>query len=303
MQAWLDPLSTAPPSPWRAYAAMLLRSRHGLGRDGVMPRIARNLGPVKLNANWLAGYRGLIGLPAEEPGVLPPLALQIAAAPLHLDILADAQFPFRAMGLVHVAQRIDQTCHIMPGAVLRLDAFTGQATPARKGSNFELVTEARREGRLVWRSITLVQAREPYLGDPPSTASASLISELTVDPPVWLRRGVFDAPEDLGRRYAAIAGDWNPIHQRACLARPFGFDRAIVHGTWTLARAMVATGWPQHEAYSLHARFRKPVKLPSQGLTVFANNRPTLQSLRVTDEDGDKEHMTAHIEPALAWSS
>ena len=44
----------------------------------------------------------------------------------------------------------------------------------------------------------------------------------------------FDLPEDLGRRYGKVAGDLNPIHQRAWLAKPFGFSRHIIHGTWTL---------------------------------------------------------------------
>jgi hypothetical protein len=37
---------------------------------------------------------------------LPPLALQLAASPMHMAILGDAQFPFRALGLVHMAQRV-----------------------------------------------------------------------------------------------------------------------------------------------------------------------------------------------------
>ena len=47
-------------------------------------------------------------------------------------------------------------------------------------------------------------------------------------------------PGDLGRRYAAVSGDHNPIHLHALTAKPFGFPRAIAHGMWTKARCLAA---------------------------------------------------------------
>jgi acyl dehydratase len=162
------------------------------------------------------------------------------------------------------------------------------------------VTETRREGHLVWRSITTVLARQ---GRRPRASADSPGAAFAATAPQTQDEGrrieLIGVAEDLGRRYAAIALDWNPIHQRAWLARRFGFDRAIVHGTWTLARAMVAAGWPGHEAFSLQATFRKPVALPST-VAVWTHAEPSVQSLRVTDADGTIEHLDARLEPALA---
>lgn len=292
----LKPLMPNPAGTWRAYAGMLLRQRPGLVNDQRLPIIGRSTGSVKLQPAWLAAYRSLIGLP-DEPAVLPPLALQVAAAPLHLEILADRRFPFRAMGLVHVSQRVDQIAAVMPGAVLQLHAFTGRCEHGRRGLQFELITEARRDGKLVWRSISVAQVRDRKTA---AVAPEGPVLGASVLPPMgsaWTPLGTMRAAEDIGRRYARIAGDWNPIHQRAWLARRFGFDRAIVHGTWTLARSMAAAGWPQHEAYSLHARFRKPVLLPST-VTLWTQETPSVQALRVTDEDGNTEHLMMRLEPA-----
>ena len=294
-------LTPLPKAQWRAYASILLRRRAGLRSDQPLPLIGCGAHGVKLSANWLAAYRALIGLP-DEPAVLPPLALQIAAAPLHLEILSDPGFPFPALGLVHVGQRVDQTCAQMPGAAMQLDAFTGRSRPAARGTYFEIVTEARREGRLVWRSIATVLARHASTGQgAPAPAAPAALDVAQAPQANWLRTQLITAPEDLGRRYAAIAGDWNPIHQRAWLARRFGFERAIVHGTWTLARALVAADWPSHEAFSLQADFCKPVLLPSS-LAVWVRQGPSVQSLRVTDAAGSIEHVVARIEPALAGS-
>jgi acyl dehydratase len=295
MPAAPHPLIPTPPGAWRAYAGMLLRRRRGLDEAQRLPVIGRSTGPVKLQPSWLAAYRVSIGL-ADEPAVLPPLALQMAAAPLHREILADRQFPFSAMGLVHLSQRVDQSTAVMPGAVLQLEAFTGRCISTGRGPQFELVTEARRDGRLVWRSISTVLVRQPL---PPGHGLPSGTGPAVVVPAGgrWSPVATLQAPEDQGRRYARVAGDWNPIHQRAWLARRFGFDRAIVHGTWTLARALAAAGWPQHEAFSLHGAFRKPVLLPAT-IAVWAQETPSVQALRVTDEDGSTEHLLVRIEPA-----
>ena len=46
--------------------------------------------------------------------------------------------------------------------------------------------------------------------------------------------------KDLGRRYAAISGDYNPIHLGALSAKLFGFKQAIAHGMWSKARCLAA---------------------------------------------------------------
>ena len=47
---------------------------------------------------------------------------------------------------------------------------------------------------------------------------------------------------DLGRRYAAVSGDFNPIHLSPATSRLFGFRRPIIHGMWTHARALAGLG-------------------------------------------------------------
>jgi acyl dehydratase len=69
--------------------------------------------------------------------------------------------------------------------------------------------------------------------------------------------------EEIGRRYARVSGDANPIHLHRWLARMFGFQSAIAHGMWIFARALAGLGgMPQH-VYA-RAEFRAPVFLPAQ---------------------------------------
>ena len=242
-----------------ATVGLFRHRRSGLNDPAALPRIERSLAGATLDADWLAAYRASVGLPVEP--ALPPLALQIAAAPLHMAILGDPRFPFRALGLVHLTQRITQTAPMPADARFELRAFCADGRWEKRGMSFGLVTEAIVEGARVWRGET--RALAP--GKTQALVSASADSSVAAEEPAGVCGcdQVLSVAESTGRRYAAIAGDLNPIHQHALLARLFGFRRAIVHGTWTLARALAVAGLPDVPAFTLQARFRRPVELPS----------------------------------------
>ena len=69
---------------------------------------------------------------------------------------------------------------------------------------------------------------------------------------------------DLGRRYAAVSGDRNPIHMHSLTAKPLGFPAAIAHGMWTKARCLAALESRLPGAFAVDVRFRKPILLPTR---------------------------------------
>jgi acyl dehydratase len=68
----------------------------------------------------------------------------------------------------------------------------------------------------------------------------------------------------LGRRYAGVSGDRNPIHMHSLTAKPLGFPGAIAHGMWTKARALAQLESRLPESFEAEVRFRKPILLPSK---------------------------------------
>jgi hypothetical protein len=47
-------------------------------------------------------------------------------------------------------------------------------------------------------------------------------------------------PGDIGRRYARVSGDSNPIHLHPLTAKALGQPGAIAHAMWTKARCLAA---------------------------------------------------------------
>ncbi|MEL6349641.1 MAG: MaoC/PaaZ C-terminal domain-containing protein, partial [Myxococcota bacterium] len=91
-------------------------------------------------------------------------------------------------------------------------------------------------------------------------------------------------PENLGRKYARISGDYNPIHLSALTARPFGFRRAIIHGMWTKARCLAQLDLRAPCEIAVH--FLRPASLPS---AVYFN----------ADQDGRFEVISARSSKRL----
>jgi acyl dehydratase len=186
-------------------------------------------------------------LPATYPHVL--------AFPLQMALMTDGSFPFAAIGAIHAANVIAQHRPLRVGEPFDLSV---QATALRshaKGRLIDLVTEATADGEVVWRETTTVLRPGRGDADAPETLPLRDV-DVPVGPARWLLSG------GLGRRYAGVSGDRNPIHLYPLTARAFGFARPIVHGMWTKARCLAALRPRLPDAYTVEVAFRRPIALP-----------------------------------------
>ena len=211
------------------------------------------------------GFRVRDELPATYPHVL--------AFPLHMKLMTDGRFPFSPVGLVHIGNRIEVRRPLRVGEELDLRVRPAEHEAERA---FTIVTEARGDGELIWREESTMLRRGG--GQAPRGLDDF--------------EGTFVArwhlPGDLGRRYASVSGDRNPIHMHSLTAKAFGFPRAIAHGMWTKARCIAALEPSLPNAYQVDVEFRKPILLPAQ-----VDFERTGERFRV--RSGDKVHLLGRI--------
>lgn len=255
---------------------------------------------VVVDAAWLARYRRVVGAVAD--GVLPPCALQVLAIDLHLQIVQDPRFPFAALGMVHVDNVIEERRALPETGTLELRVCLGEHRPHDKGTTFDLVTEARvlgDEGPPPWRSVmtALVRDRHRSASSKGRSSSSSSSSPSSNEHGPLLTSSAVFVPGDLGRRYAAVAGDANPIHLWATTAKLFGFPRAIAHGMWTLARSLaeISSALPPMPRRT-SVKFIRPVLLP-QTIWIESAAASSGLSLRVRPERAGPPHLVASIQP------
>jgi hypothetical protein len=246
-------------------------ARHSLRRPSELPdrELERS---VEVDRGHLAAYDRVCGfrlgdeLPATYPHVL--------AFPLAIELLT-GRFPFSPLGLVHVANRIEQARPLRADERLDLRVRAEDLRPHERGTRFDVVAETA-DG--AWR------ARSTYLHRERGGGSKGGEAEPPAASAIWR------VPGDIGRRYAAVSGDANPIHRNGLAAKAFGQPGAIAHGMWTKARCLAALEGALPDAYAVEVRFKAPLRIPGRAAFSFADRRFEVWA-------GAKPHLEGTITP------
>lgn len=275
----------APPSFKRLYAQAVAAPLMP-GGDAELPARRLLLRGTEVDRDRVAEYAHVCGfaLRNDAPGTYP----HVLAFPLHLDLMTDRSFPFSVLGLVHIANRIEVVAAIPVGATLDIAVHAEDLRPHRRGRRFDLVSEARLDGEVAWRSRTTYLHRESgggNGGEPPRGGP---------EPPLEMA-AEWNVPGDVGRRYAGVSGDRNPIHMHPLSARLFGFPSAIAHGMWTKARCLASFDGRLADSYSIEVEFKAPLRIP--GRARFVSGRADGGWLfRVEAPDGARRHLVGRID-------
>jgi acyl dehydratase len=220
-----------------------------------IPDLVLALTEVGVDRNRLAAYDRVCGFSLRD--TLPATYFHMLAFPLHLALMTDGSFPFPAIGLVHIANRITQHRAVKLAEKLSIRVWATPIEPHPRGKQFSIRSEARVGDELVWEESSTNLRRGGGSDDVPA---AELEMAPTADLPAT---ATWKLPGDLGRRYGSVSGDLNPIHVHSLTARMFGFPSAIAHGMWTTARCLAALDARLPDAFTVEVAFRKPILLPA----------------------------------------
>ena len=217
----------------------------GLRLEDVRPEVAHVAEYARL-----CGFRLSSWLPVTYPHVL--------AFPLQMALMADRRFPFRATGLVHVSNRIEARRPVPVGRPVDVSVRVTGPHPHPKGRTVDMLTTVNLDGEEAWTSAST------YLRRGGAAAERADGSAPPLDVPADLpTTSVWRLPADLGRRYAAVSGDRNPIHLSPVTARLFGFSRPIAHGMWTSAACVAVLEGRLPDRARYEVEFKAAVPLPS----------------------------------------
>ncbi|SDK87788.1 MaoC like domain-containing protein [Actinopolyspora mzabensis] len=225
------------------------------GRDAELPYSEYVRSGITIDREHLAAYNRLCGFGTRDE--LPLTYPHITSFPLAVRLMTDRDFPYPLVGLVHVANRITrhEPVSVTDSMTQRVRLANQRRHP--KGQQFDVITETSVDDRLVW-SETSTYLRRGASDD--SVPRPEGIPEVTAEAPTAAWR----LPANLGRRYAAVSGDRNPIHLHPLTAKAFGFPRTIAHGMWSKARCLAAFEGRLPDACTVEVEFAKPVLLPSE---------------------------------------
>jgi hypothetical protein len=216
-----------------------------------LPDLTLSREDVAIDAGHVASYAALCGFPRKD--TLPLPYPHLLAFGLHMQIMTAGSFPFPAIGTVHLENSITQHRPIGVTERLSVTARPDHLRPHPKGRVFDMVTTAYAGDELVWEETSTFLRRG---GGSDDAAPGSTFPDA---PPHGIE---WKLPADLGRRYAAVSGDRNPIHLYPLTAKAFGFPRQIAHGMWSMARCVGALENRLPDGVTVAVAFKKPILLP-----------------------------------------
>lgn len=268
------------------FAKAVVRAGVKPGKNPELPNKGVRLSDIMLDAKHLATYRKVCGFKAD--GYLPVTYPHLHAHPLFMSLLLDKDFPFAAMGLVHVRNRITQYRRIQEREQLDVECRFGELTRVAKGYEFSILTHISTGGELVWESESTMFRRGGGTGEDKGSKKPGAAEPVT-NATEW------KVPGSMGRQYGAVSGDRNPIHLYPLTAKLFGFKRQIVHGMWSKARCLAEVNDQLPEnGFSVDVQFKLPIFIPAT--VKFAQEKQgSGLDFRLLAADGVKPHLSGEI--------
>lgn len=259
-----------------------------------LPAVAYAVHGLQADPDRLTAYQHLVG----EPGTdrLPAGFVHVLTFPLAMALMVRDDFPLRVLGLIHVANRVEQRAPLRLGQPLDARAWAADLRPHHAGTQVDLISEVRSDGAVAWRGVSTYLAKGVRL----TTATGERPAAKHGRPPFVapVPTGSWRLAADTGRIYAAVSGDVNPIHLWAPAARAFGFRGAIAHGMYTAARALAMVGPAHGDSFAWSVELAAPVVLPTTvAVRVARDETGTGHSLTVWDPRRVRPHLTGTVTP------
>ncbi|SEC07632.1 MaoC family dehydratase [Arthrobacter woluwensis] len=224
-----------------------------------VPRAVHEVQSVTVDIDHVTAFQRLVhGTVRTE---LPSAYVHTLAFPVAMSVMTRDDFPLPLLGLVHLENTVEHYDAIPFGARLTVRAHADGLRAHRAGTLVDMVAEVldAGSGRLLWRGTSRYLAKGVFL--PGVDTAVPTAEREDFRPPV--PTGLWRLGVDTGRDYAAVSGDYNPIHLSSLSAKALGMKTSIAHGMYSVARALAESGHDSDAGIRWHVTFEAPVYLPA----------------------------------------
>ena len=230
-------------------------------RGDTLPTRTVSVEGLAIDGANVAAYANVTGL---RFGDTVPLTYPFALTfPSVMSLVSGFDFPFAAMGSVHVENHITQYRPMAVTDVVDVAVHADNLREHRKGLLVDVITDVNVGNDTVWHQVTtFLHQQKTSLSDEPRTEPKK---QPKLPPP----NAILKITPGQIRHYASVSGDHNPIHTSSIGAKLFGFPTAIAHGMFSAAAVLANVEAQVPDAVKYSVRFGKPITLPaSAGLYV-----------------------------------
>ena len=258
MKTSIKLIYTKKPSTISSYVKILISRRPGVKRDDTLPNIHgqwQNLTPDTDNLNR---YREACNL--RDDGMIPILYPHVLASPLYMNILTHQKFPIPLLGSLHLRNHIIHHRPIRENEIFTMDINLGEKRIVKQGIEFDFTILLSNGRERLWESITTWIQKGKFGNSYTQSPYAGLIQPITDGE----KHAESYIPKNIGKKFARITGDYNPIHVSRFMAPFFGLKRDVAHAMWVCADAIARLPkLNEHAPRRVDLAFKGPLFLDS----------------------------------------
>ncbi|MCW2517165.1 MAG: acyl dehydratase [Mycobacterium sp.] len=227
-----------------------------VSRGDTIPDRTVTVDELAIDPGNVAEYAAVTGL---RFGDAVPLTYPFALTfPSVMSLVSGFDFPFAAMGSVHVENHITQYRPIAVTDTVGVKVHAENLREHRKGLLVDLITDVSVGNDIAWHQVTtFLHQQRTSLSDEPKPEQKK---QKKLPPP----NTVLHITPGQIRHYASVGGDHNPIHTSSIGAKLFGFPTSIAHGMFSAAAVLANIEGQFPDAVTYSVRFGKPVLLPAR---------------------------------------
>ncbi len=225
-------------------------------RDDSLPDRTITVEDLRIDPANVAEYAQVTGL---RFGDTLPLTYPFTLTfPTVTSLVTGFDFPFPAMGSVHIENHITQHRPIAVTDTVNVAVHAENLREHRRGLLVDIVTAVCVGNELAWHQVTtFLHQQRTSLSDEPKP-------EPQKQPKLGPPNAVLSITPGQIRHYASVGGDHNPIHTNPIAAKLFGFPTVIAHGMFSAAAVLANIEGQLPDAVKYSVRFAKPVVLPAK---------------------------------------
>jgi acyl dehydratase len=234
----------------------------------------------------VAEYAAVTGL---RFGDSVPLTYPFALTfPSVMSLVSGFDFPFAAMGSVHVENQITQFRPIAVTDTVGVEVHAENLREHRKGLLVDVITDVSVGNDVAWHQVTtFLHQQRTSLSDEPKPEQKK---KPKLPPP----NAVLHVTPGQIRHYASVGGDHNPIHTSSLGAKLFGFPTSIAHGMFSAAAVLANIEGQLPDAVDYSVRFGKPILLPAR-VGLYVDRIPNGWELTLRNLSKGYPHLTGSV--------
>jgi acyl dehydratase len=249
-------VSTAQPSGLKNLIRAAAGALPFVPRGDSLPDRTITVEDLAIDSANVAAYAAVTGL---RFGDAVPLTYPFALTfPTVMSLVTGFDFPFAAMGSVHIENHITQHRPIAVTDTVSARVHAENLREHRRGLLVDIVTDMSVGNEPAWHQVTtFLHQQKTGLSDEPKPPPQK---QPKPGPP----NAVLRITAGQIRQYASVGGDHNPIHTNPLAAKLFGFPTVIAHGMFSAAAVLANIEGQLPDPVKYSVKFAKPVVLPAR---------------------------------------